>query len=296
MLARFFSFASLEILRFLELTTARRLVFLTEHWWLAPLAVVAWAVGIAQPLWMLREWLRPKSQYPEWPALKALVAGTVVLVYASYWFAIERASQAHAFYLLAPVAFLFAAYCWTFLDSPTWRRRAAAILAINIAYHGGLAWAQAPEKSLYRNRDVVATAIRLKQPEMFGHRRAFAVDVGTPCVCALPRDPDPRLDIAIGEPTRTAGPRGLVQWTFTLHNQNSRSAFRDVVCVTKYRNAAGATILTRQTMVSSVFQPGETRLAQANDGFIQAPFTTATLEVMDAEALVPLPRPVPPGR
>jgi hypothetical protein len=97
-------------------------------------------------------------------AAKWLVAATVALVYASYWLVMEP-SQAHAFYTVSPVAFLFAAYCWTFVDSPRWRRAAAILLGVNILFHIGQAWIQAPEISLYRNRDVVTHP--LKEPEIF---------------------------------------------------------------------------------------------------------------------------------
>src|SRR4029079_13604662 len=112
-----------------------------------------------------------------WRPLKWLGAGTVLLVYASYWFVMEPA-QAHAFYVVAPLAFMFAAYCWTFVDSPRWRRIAATGLGGHIAYHAGLAWIQAPERSIYKSREVVADAIRLKQPELLAHRRPFAIDAG----------------------------------------------------------------------------------------------------------------------
>ena len=288
-LARLLSFSSLEILRFLELTTARRLLFLARHWWLTPLALIVWAVGIVQPLWMLREWLQSVSRYRDWPAMKGLVVGSALLVYTSYWFVIERATEAHAFYLLAPVAFMFAAYCWTFVDSPVWRTRAAIVLGVNIAYHAGLAAGQAPEKSLYKNRDVVAAAIRLKEPEMFGHRRPFAVDAG-PAVLQDPARPfDSRQDMVVSDATRNLGVRGITLWTFTLRNQNPRVAFRTVMCQTTYRDAAGAVMDTRQTPIRNIWQPGESRQVLVNDGVIGRPFATAVLEVLDAEALLPTP-------
>ena len=104
-----------------------------------------------------------RSPFAEWRALKWLLAATVVLIYASYWFVMEP-PQAHAFYVLAPIGLLFAAYCWTFVDSPRWRSVAAALLALNVVLQVGLAWLQAPERSLYQNREVVAAAVRLKQP------------------------------------------------------------------------------------------------------------------------------------
>src|SRR4029077_3844034 len=91
------------------------------------------------------------SACQRWAVLRILVAGSVLLVYTSYWFVMEP-PQAHAFYVLAPVAFLFAAFWWTLLDSPRARQIAAGVLVLNLCFHAGLAWAQAPEISLYRNR------------------------------------------------------------------------------------------------------------------------------------------------
>src|SRR5947207_15665305 len=128
---------------------------------------------------------RPPPQWPQsmprpqWEMLRRLVAGSVLLVYASYWLVLEP-PQAHAFYVLAPIALLFAAFWWTFVDSPRARRIAAGVLVLNIGFHAGLAVAQAPELSLYKNRKVVAAAVRLKEPEMFAHRRDFAIGCGPP--------------------------------------------------------------------------------------------------------------------
>ena len=70
---------------------------------------------------------------PQWAALRRLVlARSVLLVYASYWFVMEP-PQAHAFYVLAPIAFMFAAFWWTFVDSPRARRIAAGVLVLNVA-------------------------------------------------------------------------------------------------------------------------------------------------------------------
>lgn len=95
--------------------------------------------------------------------------------------------QAHAFYVLAPIAFMFAAFWWTFVDSPRARQIAAGVLILNVAFHAGLAWTQAPERSLYKNRGVVAAAVRLKEPEMVAHRRDFAIDGGPAVLSDLSR-------------------------------------------------------------------------------------------------------------
>ena len=52
-LARVFSFASLEINRFVEIDDARRILFVRNHLWLVPLMAIVWAAGIVQPFWML---------------------------------------------------------------------------------------------------------------------------------------------------------------------------------------------------------------------------------------------------
>src|SRR5258707_5089789 len=61
--ARFLSFASLEINRFIATDGPKRLVFFQRPLWLAPLAVVVGAIGLIQPVWMLIDWAR--SRWPE---------------------------------------------------------------------------------------------------------------------------------------------------------------------------------------------------------------------------------------
>ena len=237
-LARLFSFASYEIWRFIAPDDGKRWMWLLRHVWIVPIAVVVWLAGIWQPIWMLREWFRTRSPLAEWRALRMLVAGTVALVYASYWFVLEP-SQAHAFYVVAPVAFMFAAYCWTFVDSPRWRRIAAVVLVLNIALHIGQAYIQAPMKSLYRNREVVAAAIRLKQPEMFAHRRPFAV-AGGPAALQDPMRPyDRQRDVQLSDTQLTMRLGKVALWMITLRNSNDRVAFRDVLYRTRYLDESG---------------------------------------------------------
>ena len=286
-LARLFSFASLEIWRFIATDDGKRIMFLLRHLWIAPLAVAVWLAGLWQPLWMLREWFRRQSPFAEWRPLKWLVAATVVLVYASYWFVLEPA-QAHAFYVVAPVAFVFAAYCWTFVDSKRWRRIAAAILATNVAFHTSQAWIQAPQKSLYRNREVVAAAIREKQPEMFAHRRAFAIDGGPAFLEAPTRPYDSLKDVQISDTQLTVGPRRVALWTFTLRNANDRVAYRDVLYQTHYRDEHGQVVDQRYDFIKEIFQPGSVARLEVNDGLVARPFVTATIQVLGAEGLLPI--------
>jgi hypothetical protein len=286
-LARLFSFASLEIWRFLATDDGKRLVLLERHLWIAPLAAVLWLAGVWQPIWMLREWFRTTSPFPEWRPLKWLVAGTVLVIYASYWFVVEP-PQAHAFYVVAPVAFVFAAYCWTFVDSGRWRRIAGALLVVNVAFHIGQAWIQAPEHSLYRHREAVATAVREKQPEMFAHRRPFAVDGGPVALQDPSRPYDGGHDVRFSDAQMTAtGPGRVALWTMTVHNSNDRVAYRDILYRTNYRDHQGRLIDQRADYIKDIFEPGAVVHLEVVDGFLPRQYASASIEILRVEALLP---------
>ena len=199
----------------------------------------------------------------------------MLLVYASYWFVMEP-PQAHAFYVLAPIAFMFAAFWWTFVDSPRARRIAAGVLVLNVAFHAGLAWAQGPELSLYKNRDVVATAVRLKEPEMFAHRRDFAID-GGPAVAlrsVAPLRSDARLPGArVGVPRRVRGARCTGRSPCATAARVV--AFRDPLYIATYLDERGDVVDERHERIKDIFQPGETRTIELNDGFAGPPFAKA---------------------
>jgi hypothetical protein len=294
-LARFLSFASLEINRFIATDGPKRIEFFQRHLWLAPLAVVVGVIGLVQPLWMLVDWARSPTRWPEaetaerWRTLRRLVAGGVLLVYASYWFVTEP-PQAHAFYVLAPLAFFFAAYWWTLVDSPRARRGAAAALAISVMFHAGLAWAQLPEISLYKNRRVVAAAVRLKQPEMFGHRREFAVGGGPAALSDPARPYDPTRDIEVVSARHRPGPANSLHWTVVLRNRSRVVAFRDPLYISTYRDRGGAVVDERHERIKDIFQPGDARTIELNDGYATVSFATADLRIAAAEALIPAPR------
>ncbi|MDO8795749.1 MAG: hypothetical protein Q7J25_14150 [Vicinamibacterales bacterium] len=294
-LARFLSFASLEISRFIAPDGPKRLEFFGRHLWLVPAAIAVWIIGIVQPVWMSVDGCRPIRQWPEsmlrpkWAALRRLVGASVLLVYASYWFVMEP-PQAHAFYVLAPIAFMFAAFWWTFLDSPRARQIAAGVLIVNVAFHAGLAWTQAPELSLYKNRGVVAAAVRLKAPEMFAHRRDFAIDGGPAVLSDLSRPYDPTRDFEVLESAYRRGPLRSLHWTITVHNRSAVVAFRDAVYVVTYMDDRGGVVEERNDRLRDIFEPGDTRTIELNDGYAGPPFSKARLQIVAAEALLPAPR------
>ncbi len=174
--ARFLAFASYEVARFIATGSPRQIVLLWRHTWLIPAAAIVWLAGIAHPLWMFLTAFRRASPRPEWPLVRWLAVGAVMLVSASFYLVVQP-TQARMYYLMAPMAFIYAAYCWTFVDSPRWRRVAAFVLVVNALFQIGLAVIRFPTSSLYQHRDVVQAAISLKEPDLFGHRRPYARDV-----------------------------------------------------------------------------------------------------------------------
>ncbi len=63
-LAQFFSFASLEIDRFVKTDDAKRITFVQQYLWILPLALVPWLAGSVQPTWILVSWFRRQSAEP----------------------------------------------------------------------------------------------------------------------------------------------------------------------------------------------------------------------------------------
>jgi hypothetical protein len=284
--ARLLSFASLETARFLGTDTPRRAWFFAEHPWLAPTGLLVLVVGVVQPFWMLREWFRTRSPYREWPWIKLLVVVTVLEVYASYWFT-EVPRQARAFYVVAPIGFIYAAYCWTFVDSKRWRIVAAVLLGANIAFHLGLAIVQAPAISLYRHRAIVAEAVRSREPEMIGHRRPFAIGGGPLALTAAGAGYLAVRDLQItASPTK--GPLGSVVWQCTVRDTNPEVAYRDIAYSAAYLDAEGGMVEQHNDVVRDMFEPGATVSFAVNDGAVSKRYTRATFTILSAEAIKPV--------
>lgn len=286
-IARMLSFPSLEVGNFLG-TGANRVVFIQQHPAIVPLLLVVTLVGVAQPVWMFVTWFRRSSPAArDWPAVRWLLAATVALVYASYFFVMEK-TEARAYYLTAPVAFAFAAYCWTFVDSPRARRLAAAAVGINIAFQFAVAWTRLPEHSLYKDRPIVAAAIAGKEPDFFGHHRFFGKGLSPDQV--VPLDVMARapayLDVLHASWAR--GTLGVSHWSIGVRNRSADAAYRDLVYETTYYDAGGKVIAVQSDRVEIVLQPGESRDAEFVDGLVPASAVRATLRLVRAEPLRPL--------
>jgi len=84
------------------------------------------------------------------------------------------------------------------------------------------------------------------------------------------------------------GPRSVALWSFMLRNNNPRVAFRDVLYQTRYSDANGQVVLRQQDRIKDIFQPGAVATLEVIDGLVTTPFASATIEVLAAEALLPL--------
>jgi hypothetical protein len=128
---------------------------------------------------------------------------------------------------------------------------------------------------------------------MFAHRRDFAIDAG-PFVLSDPaRGYDPTRDFQIVTSALRPGPRRSLHWTITVRNASTSVAFRDPLYVTAYVNERGDVVEERHERLKDIFQPGETRTIELNDGFAGPAFATANMRIVAAEALLPVPSPSP---
>jgi len=143
--------------------------------------------------------------------------------------------------------------------------------------------------SLYKNRAPVAAAIRLKEPQMFAHRRAFARDGGPSALQDPARPYQPTRDIEVIDARRRAGPQGSVHWTIVVRNRSTVVAYRDLLYVTTYLDARQEVVEERHEFLKDIYQPGGTWTIDVNDGYVRRPFSDARLKIVAAEALIPAP-------
>ena len=170
-LARFLSLAAAEIPRFLGANSADRIAFLKGSPWIAPFAVTAALLGIAQALALFFTAFRNQNPAKDWKAVRLLTLLTFCLIYLSFLFAIKTPA-AHTYYITLPVVMLYGFYAFSPWASKTWFLNTAKVLLIcNIVFHAGLALHNFPAKSLYKNRGIFVKAIQDKNYHLLGERR-----------------------------------------------------------------------------------------------------------------------------
>jgi hypothetical protein len=181
--ARFLSFASFELGRFLGQTGESRLEVLRQSPWLIPFVVGVGIVGLVQPFLMLVFLLRPrllKLEGDQYGNVRWLVAATLVLLFVVFLFT-SRPPTARNYYILSPVAFLFGYLALgSLIQTPRARRWAVAILAGGAILHVGLAAQRFKADPWAGRRSTVVRAIQERDYRILGKRRAHAVSSATP--------------------------------------------------------------------------------------------------------------------
>jgi hypothetical protein len=117
--ARVLSFPAFETNRFLGLSTADRVMVFWHQPWVLPFALFVTVVGFAQPVVMAIAWFRGADLGADWRRVRWLMLGTMLWIYATFFFSV-RGPLAHAFYVVFPVAAVYACYCWqVFFPGPS---------------------------------------------------------------------------------------------------------------------------------------------------------------------------------
>lgn len=168
---RTLSFASFEVARFVGGHTRDRVEFLREEMWLAPFALLLFAVGIAQVAALLGSWFLRRHTQTDWRAIKYLALCNVALLYLSFLFSLKPPQSNHL-YVTLPLPVLYAFYCWErLLARPRWRRLAAAVLVCGGVFHAGLALHNLARVSLYVDRGAAQRAVDARDYRILGERR-----------------------------------------------------------------------------------------------------------------------------
>jgi hypothetical protein len=169
--ARFLSFASFEIARFIGADTPARLQFLAAYPWAAPFVVVAAICGVVQVFVLAAGFFRSQHPRADWPAVKWVAIGTLLLMSASFAFSVKDPAS-HTIYVTLPVAMIYAFTCWApLLCSRPAQRFATALFICGAMTYLALGIRDFHLRSLYTNRAVVVKAIEERDYRIMGERR-----------------------------------------------------------------------------------------------------------------------------
>ena len=295
-LARFLSFPSFELIRFLGLTLADRLLFLSRMPWLIPLAVGVGIAGLLQPAVLAVTWFRRGADSAHWKRIKWLSVVTVLWIYGSFFFSV-RGPLAHAFYVVFPIAVLYGLHCWTIVAAPRLWRAWTILIAANIALHTGLAIARAPARSLYADRAIVQSAISVPNDRFLGDRRSSRVEMPDPAPRPIDAVADaeaydrarPAADLDVASATWSAAAMGRVSVIdLAVRNRSRAAAYLDLRYVTTYTDVARQVIERREGVIKRIIQPGAVLMVpHLVDGMTPPGATGVRLEISGAEKCIP---------
>jgi hypothetical protein len=270
--------------------------------WLIPFVIVVAAAGIVQPLWMAVTALRRDlSGDADWTRVRQLLVGTVALVYVDYFLSV-RGPQAHAFYVVFPVAALFAASCWQVAGRSAgdrwrrWDRAAAVVMVCGLVMHAGLAIDRWSSVSLYAHRDLVAAAIGGPNDRLLGDRRDTRNDMQDHAPRPVDRVANvdaylaarPENDLQIVTSTWRRAAFDVSVFSVSVTHHGRAAAWLDLRYETVYTGPDGQVVATRQGVLKQILEPGETRSwAEVADDFVPAGTRDATMRLTGADKAIP---------
>jgi hypothetical protein len=171
LVARFFSFGSFEMARFIGGNTEQRIDFLFQFPWAAPFVVIASAFGVAQTVWLVVSLFRPQRDSAHWAGVCAATLMLLLLAAAAFMLSVKGPAS-HVLYALLPAVLIYAFYCWApLLARPAGRRAAIALLVCGAVSLTALGIRNFNLRSLYTNRPLVMRAIIEKNHRLVGERR-----------------------------------------------------------------------------------------------------------------------------
>jgi hypothetical protein len=173
-LARFLALASFELPRFIGLNTQGRLDYLLGSTWLLVPGFILWAAFFFQPSAMLFLWFAQKHPRGDWKAVKKLILGTFLALYACFLFT-PNMGASFRIVLFFPVVMLYSLYCWDYLarKSHVWRVLGAAFILSAVYFQAGytLKSRQAKTSVYSQGHTAIANAIKSKNYRVYRERR-----------------------------------------------------------------------------------------------------------------------------
>ena len=296
--ARVLSFASFEVTRSLGLNTIERALVILRQPIVAISVLLPFVAGFLHPLWMVVSALRrTPGDATEWTRVRWLLLATIVLIFGSYFYSV-RGPQPHSFYIVFPVAILFAFTCWQVRVQRSRRMEtlAAIVLACNVVLHVGLGWDRLPRLSLYVDRSLVTAAIADRNDRYLGDRRdtnLHFVDRNPRPFDRLPDDDAFRLareteDLQVAAATWTPWRNRFSSFAITVRNRGRAAAWLDLRFRATYSDASGGAVDARDLIVKAILQPGEARTwTEVDNGRVPDRATAASLTLVGAEKAIP---------
>jgi len=176
-LARFVSFGTFEITRFIGPSTPARINFLKEWWQVAIFVITGAIIGVVQALWMII-YIFKKLPDKKDNFFRILVSGTVVLIWISFFFSVKGPSS-HTYYVVFPLAMI-----WYFitvkdlLKKKFWKIIFLVLIICGIFTHSAIGLKNYKTISLYKKRDLILLAIEKKDYKILGQRRKTKTGIG----------------------------------------------------------------------------------------------------------------------